>query len=65
MEPERSIFCPMCQEDQAGKPLHERYTVHMRRRRKQAKDRPDEEPDSTKADLMQESGHAREGADGH
>ena len=26
MEPERSIFCPMCQEDQAGKPLHERYT---------------------------------------
>ena len=26
MEPERSIFCPMCQEDQAGRPLHERYT---------------------------------------
>jgi hypothetical protein len=35
------------------------------KRKKATKDRPDEEPDSTKADLMQESGHARKGADEH
>ena len=32
---------------------------------KQKKDRPEVEPDSIKADLMQESGHAREGAREH
>jgi hypothetical protein len=35
------------------------------KRKKATKDRPDEEPDSTKADLMQESGRARMGAREH
>ena len=26
MDPERSVFCPRCREDQSDKPLHERYT---------------------------------------
>ena len=35
------------------------------KRKKATRARPEDAPDSAKADLMQVSGHAKEGADGH